>query len=89
MAGCGSHSCLIEKPKGMGTNGRCSCFDNLPKETAHAMRWELAKLRAQNKLLLLAAAKTLLENLHLCDGDDCTLKDLRDAVAAVDPEWEG
>jgi len=40
-------------------------------------------------LLLSAAKKTLNDNLHLCDGDDCTLKDLRDAVAAIDPEWEG
>jgi hypothetical protein len=38
--------------------------------------------------LLYAARNTLLENLHLTDGDDCTLRDLRGAVAAIDPEWE-
>ena len=25
MAGCGNHGCRIEKPTGMGTNGRCNC----------------------------------------------------------------
>lgn len=30
--------------------------------------------------LLIAAQKTLDDNLHLCDGDICTLKELRDAV---------
>jgi hypothetical protein len=38
--------------------------------------------------LLSAARNTLMENLHLTDGDDCTLLELRDAVAAIDPEWE-
>jgi hypothetical protein len=38
--------------------------------------------------LLYAARNTLVENLHLTDGDDCTLRELRDAVAAIDPEWE-
>ena len=23
--GCGNHGCIIEKPKGQGTNGRCKC----------------------------------------------------------------
>ena len=32
-----------------------------------------------------AAAKTLLENLHLADGDCCTLYDLREAVLAINP----
>jgi endo-1,4-beta-mannosidase len=30
--------------------------------------------------LLEAAQKTLRENAHLADGDNCTLKELRDAV---------
>lgn len=37
--------------------------------------------------LLSAATKTLNDNLHLCDGDVCTLKDLRDAVAKIRPDW--
>ena len=42
--------------------------------------------RAMDKrdTLLAAARKTLLDNLHLCDGDNCTLKALRDAVESVD-----
>jgi hypothetical protein len=39
------------------------------------------------KLLLEAAIKTLNENLDLCDGNVCTLKDLRDAVAQIEPNW--
>lgn len=30
-----------------------------------------------------AVFKTLNDNLHLCDGNDCTLKDLRDAFAGL------
>lgn len=30
-----------------------------------------------------AAENTLEENLHLTDGDDCTLRELRDALAAL------
>lgn len=26
--GCKSHNCIVEKPKGMGTNGSCSCIVN-------------------------------------------------------------
>ena len=25
MKGCGDHSCVVEKPKGQGTNGGCRC----------------------------------------------------------------
>lgn len=25
MNGCGSHECLVERPKGMGTNSGCNC----------------------------------------------------------------
>jgi hypothetical protein len=34
--------------------------------------------------LLAAARQTLDENRHLTDGDDCTLRELRDAVAEID-----
>lgn len=29
MSGCSNHGCYIERPKGMGTNGRCHCLDSL------------------------------------------------------------
>ena len=29
--GCSNHSCILEKPQGMGTNGRCGCLDKLDK----------------------------------------------------------
>jgi len=42
------------------------------------------EIESQRDLLLAAARKTLAENSHLADGDDCTLKALRDAVEAID-----
>ena len=44
-----------------------------------------AKLELQQ--LIDASVKTLNDNLHLCDGDVCTLRDLRDAVAKIVPDW--
>ena len=38
--------------------------------------------------LINAAIQTLKDNLHLCDGDICTLKLLRDAVTDIAPNWE-
>lgn len=34
-----------------------------------------------------AAKQTLRDNLHLTDGDNCTLLELRNAVEKVDPLW--
>lgn len=48
-------------------------------------------LKGDFKLLLdvaIAARQTLDENLHLADGDNCTLKDLRDAYLKIDPNWD-
>lgn len=28
---CSNHDCVIRKPKGMGTNGKCSCLLNLSR----------------------------------------------------------
>ncbi len=28
IKGCSSHSCLIKRPEGMGTNGPCKCSEN-------------------------------------------------------------
>lgn len=33
--------------------------------------------------LIEASIKTINENLHLCDGEVCTLKDLRDSVISL------
>lgn len=38
--------------------------------------------------LLDAAVATLQNNLHLCDGENCTLYALLKAVEAIDPNWE-
>jgi hypothetical protein len=44
--------------------------------------YDLAK--TDLKPLYDAAILTLNENKHLCDGDNCTLKELRDAVSKVE-----
>ena len=48
----------------------------------------LAEQELQRYEALLAAAMlTLKNNGHLCDGDDCTLKELREAVEAIGTAW--
>ncbi len=37
--------------------------------------------------VLSVAIQTLNDNLHLCDGYVCTLKELRDAVSKIGPYW--
>jgi hypothetical protein len=39
--------------------------------------------------LLSASIDTLTSNLHLCDGDICTLKTLKDAVENIEKNWMG
>ncbi len=50
MKGCGSHSCMIEKPEGMGTNSRCQC-------PAWKLHREIMRLRKGQAELLDAAEK--------------------------------
>ena len=45
IRGCGDHSCLIEKPEGMGTNGGCRCHQDRTKASIIVQR--LAALRRQ------------------------------------------
>lgn len=42
------------------------------------------KLKKQRDELLAAAKQTIEENLYLADGDNCTLKVLKDAIAKVE-----
>ena len=44
MAGCGNHGCFIEKPKGQGTNGRCTCLRPLGKENEQVVKRKLTQL---------------------------------------------
>ncbi len=57
-------------------------------ETATIPEERLFEIFREHVVLLEAAKKTLKENLHLCDGDVCTLYDLKVAVKAIDPEWD-
>ncbi len=45
--GCGSNSCIIEKPSGPGTNGGCSCLKSL--QTADRVRIEKFIFKIKNK----------------------------------------
>lgn len=47
--------------------------------------YNLAK--TELKPLVDAAIKTLNDNLHLCDGDVCTLYDLKKAVEQLNHGW--
>jgi hypothetical protein len=49
MAGCRNHGCLVETPKGMATNGRCTCFDKLDHETMRIVMRKLIILRRIEK----------------------------------------
>ena len=42
MKGCGDYACVIEKPKGMGTNSRCRCPE-------WKLRKEVLRLRTENE----------------------------------------
>ena len=44
---------------------------------------ELAKVEGQRNELLAACLKTLSDNGHLADGDNCTLIDIKQAVRSV------
>ena len=60
-------------------------------KTIDVLAEDIEALRRENQLLsdvCSASVKTLNENLHLCDGENCTLRELRDAVARVRPDWE-
>ena len=45
-------------------------------------------LKTENNRLRQAIRETLMENLHLADGDICTLKRLKDAIGFELPETE-
>lgn len=44
MVGCGNHNCVIEKPKGMGTNGSCKCLKPLGFELERVVTQKLFDL---------------------------------------------
>ena len=57
----------------------------------NALETDIQQLRTENRLLrdvMTAAVKTLNDNGHLADGDQCSLFELREAVAKVNPHWE-
>lgn len=47
LPGCGDHSCLVNPPKGMGTNGGCRCDEQALRRMVSWQKREIAKLRAE------------------------------------------
>lgn len=66
------------------SNRIIACASELDIETAI----ENAKLMALAPTMLYAIRKTLEENAHLADGDDCTLIHLKRAIADMTPNAE-
>lgn len=52
-------------------------------EERNTLREQLAEAIRRDQRLADAVAKTLADNAHLADGDQCTLRELREALA----EW--
>lgn len=56
--GCGDSGCLIERPKGMATNGGCRCLEGITsperrvkiRQAIHVLRTEIAYLKQQMEL---------------------------------------
>lgn len=68
---------------------RCESVDtetleNAPDLATAFMSAENARLMQVNAELLAAAKQTIEENLYLADGDNCTLKVLKDAIAKAE-----
>lgn len=47
LAGCGSHSCVIKTPKGLGTNGSCMCRPITLQYYVRKLKAEIAQLKRQ------------------------------------------
>jgi hypothetical protein len=76
-----------------GTAYLCAKMAELERELAHANQETafysdacdrnaelVAEAKKQNEAMRAAIQETLMENLHLADGDTCTLKRLKDAI---------
>ena len=48
---CGSNSCLLDKPKGQGTNGPCSCIPRTPTANKLRLQEYISRERAELKRL--------------------------------------
>lgn len=63
------------------TLGRILIEASLAKSSAN-------KLHSKCEMLIQASKQTLRENRHLTDGENCTLKVLKDAIESLDIIWE-
>lgn len=46
LVGCGDHSCVVTRSKGMGTNGGCRCDERRLRRAVGQLRYELNRLQA-------------------------------------------
>jgi len=49
--GCSSHNCILEKPKGIGTNGGCSCLRDIPTNKRLKIQKAIQRLNTEIKEL--------------------------------------
>jgi hypothetical protein len=61
------------------TNAAFDAFSRGACGTAY-LCFKMAELERENEAMRAAIQQTLMENLHLADGDVCTLKRLKDAI---------
>ena len=82
--GCGDNGCLIERPKGVGTNGTCRCFNDLPQAKRMRVQKGVMRLNFMNKELL--AAVTRLQER----GTELVLenRDMRKTIGSLDAQVE-
>lgn len=45
LEGCGDHSCVVAKPKGMGTNGGCRCDERRLRHAVQVLRAQVQMRR--------------------------------------------
>lgn len=66
----------------------CAGIETEALENTHDLNVYYDDMIRQRDELLAAAKSTIRENLHLADGDCCTLYELKTAVLSVDPCWD-
>lgn len=44
FTGCSNHDCVVQKRKGMGTNGSCHCLHNFSRGQLHTLKSRLSAI---------------------------------------------
>lgn len=51
LQGCGNHGCIVAAPKGLGTNGQCTCANYRGQRCIHQLRKHVAELEENQNWL--------------------------------------